>query len=850
MLRRVQSESQRFVFRKNSVSSTRSRGTLRYYCTTNPFLSSAPATVAANVQRSENSYTYVANVDINGNSGTSSSHGASAVKGAPLAVDYSLISKDLVSTMKRIITEKTIERVQNPGLVGRSMNYPELLQRQLFVEEERLSEAVSSYQETFRNLINMGRGTSMKSIQRTLLQWYEPLLNLITNEIADIEKCVSGEDRQSYGAYLLMLPPEKLAVITLDTALNGALRTGNVGEKLSRLAIAIADIIEAEVHIMRMKADSQSLPWWKRVQLENEGGKGKKVSSTRTINRNIRKIANEMEWSTSMKVKIGVKLLDLLLQAANHKEPGAESSEPKNSFIYSNNFHKMHRRQGRIKLDPKLYTRIVNRNFARMHPRFYPMLVPANRWNNRKFYGAFYRLQAPLMKSIIASQTLAVKRAEMGKVLEVLDYLGQVGWKVNTNILDVVNAAVEQKLQIGEIPSFENLPAPTKESCYRPLAEHSKSSQQKIAWQRKRAAAAATSASQIAALDALDDDDDEEEDDDDEDAIEAAEGNAEDDNPLFDSIMYQDMVRKVNKRNAELHSLRCDMKIKLDIAELFREDVIFFPHNLDFRGRAYPVPQNLNHMGPDMCRALLMFDSAKPLGESGLMWLKIHLANLCGYNKVSMAERVAWVDELLEKVRDSAERPLEGQRWWAEQENPFQALACCMEIIAAIDSPNPAEYMCSLPVHQDGSCNGLQHYAALGRDSEGGKAVNLLDADRPQDVYSKVLEGVVAKLEEDCKISEDSSNEKLVKRGKLARLVNDVVDRQVIKQVQTYPFPLIHIHFHLYIVNIRRYIILLLFFCSITDCDDISLRCDENGRAGSSPSTAAREAAHQSNRDH
>jgi hypothetical protein len=24
--------------------------------------------------------------------------------------------------------------------------------------------------------------------------------------------------------------------------------------------------------------------------------------------------------------------------------------------------------------------------------------------------------------------------------------------------------------------------------------------------------------------------------------------------------------------------------------------------------------------------------------------------------------------------------------------------------------------MCGLPVHMDGSCNGLQHYAALGRD--------------------------------------------------------------------------------------------------------------------------------------
>ena len=52
---------------------------------------------------------------------------------------------------------------------------------------------------------------------------------------------------------------------------------------------------------------------------------------------------------------------------------------------------------------------------------------------------------------------------------------------------------------------------------------------------------------------------------------------------------------------------------------------------------------------------------------------------------------------------------------------------------------DPHGYVCSLPVHQDGSCNGLQHYAALGRDAAGGAAVNLIPSDRPQDVYTDVL---------------------------------------------------------------------------------------------------------------
>ena len=40
---------------------------------------------------------------------------------------------------------------------------------------------------------------------------------------------------------------------------------------------------------------------------------------------------------------------------------------------------------------------------------------------------------------------------------------------------------------------------------------------------------------------------------------------------------------------------------------------------------------------------------------------------------------------------------------------------------------------------QDGSCNGLQHYAALGRDDAGAKSVNLFPLDSPADVYSEVV---------------------------------------------------------------------------------------------------------------
>jgi DNA-directed RNA polymerase len=54
--------------------------------------------------------------------------------------------------------------------------------------------------------------------------------------------------------------------------------------------------------------------------------------------------------------------------------------------------------------------------------------------------------------------------------------------------------------------------------------------------------------------------------------------------------------------------------------------------------------------------------------------------------------------------------------------------------------------MSRVHVHVDGSCNGLQHYSALGRDYKGGYEVNLIDRDRPGDVYTKVLDIVLEKI--------------------------------------------------------------------------------------------------------
>ena len=124
------------------------------------------------------------------------------------------------------------------------------------------------------------------------------------------------------------------------------------------------------------------------------------------------------------------------------------------------------------------------------------------------------------------------------------------------------------------------------------------------------------------------------------------------------------------------------------------------------------------------------FANGKELGTVGLQWLKVHLSNLFGYDKASLKDREQFAVDHIDDIYDSATNPLNGKRWWTKAEDPWQCLACCMELKSALDSPDPTRFVSHLPVHQDGTCNGLPHYAALGGDIRGAQQVSWKRAGR------------------------------------------------------------------------------------------------------------------------
>lgn len=141
------------------------------------------------------------------------------------------------------------------------------------------------------------------------------------------------------------------------------------------------------------------------------------------------------------------------------------------------------------------------------------------------------------------------------------------------------------------------------------------------------------------------------------------------------------------KEQNELYSLWCDAHYRLSLANHFRDRPFWLPLNIDFRGRAYALPPHLTHLGADLGRSLMMFHQKKKLGVDGLSWLKLHCINMTGLKKRDSArERLLFAEEVIDEIFDSADKPLDGRRWWTQSDEPWQTLAVCKEIANAIRS--------------------------------------------------------------------------------------------------------------------------------------------------------------------
>ncbi|KAL8691922.1 MAG: hypothetical protein Q9224_004069 [Gallowayella concinna] len=618
------------------------------------------------------------------------------------------------------------------------------IDRQLRMEQDTYESAIERWRSDYEDLKRLGINAKLKqsSFGALMWKWHEATEPVIRDEIklaneaeAKAAKQPTDESRCHYGPFLQYLEAKKLSAITILSCMTalGTAATGDRGILVSQMVMKIGEAVQDESMAAFLKSiqfRQSSLRQLVRgpdvrevthqLKSRRESHRRKDVSAILASSSELWSHAlNDFQWSRPVKARIGAVLLSKLIDQAKvsvsrkHLEDGSIREEMQPAFLHQNLYHGG-RRVGMVSLNSSMYDPLSREPVAAsLSQKHLPMVVEPKPWAGFR-EGGFLTSTEPIVRipqgdvQNLQYCTIAAENGDMAQVSAGLDILARTPWQINRQVFEVMLEAWNTGEAIGGIaPDDPNIELPPE-----PLTQD-------------RTA----------------------------------------------RCIYFQEVRRISNEKAAYKSQRCFQNFQLEIARAYVNETFYFPHNVDFRGRAYPMSPFFNYMGADLCRGLLSFGIGKPLGPRGLRWLKIQVANVFGYDKASFEERIAFAEEHHVDILDSANNSLTGGRWWLKAEDPWQCLAACKELRNALESPNAHAYVSKLAVHQDGTCNGLQHYAALGGDSIGAKQVNLEPGDRPSDVYSGVAELVKDDIAEDAR-----------QGVSIAQLLEGKITRKVVKQ--------------------------------------------------------------------
>ena len=585
-------------------------------------------------------------------------------------------------------------------------------ERQIRLERDVADAALDRWRaeyESFEQNRNQGK-LQQAPLGSQIYQWIENMASKLAAELENAEDpstqptTKEEHDLVTVAPFLRVMAPDRVSSVAvlqffatiMDPALsrkglNAKPAVVRACEKIGMAFFTEAQIDKIQTHYYQTLS---SLPSAERQKRLSRLMKGKKWSQ-KDVEAEYAKIASRSPapdvepWvqNHTLAIRIGAVLLGILLKVAKittylpDPTTGKRTVKTQPAATYFGEW-RQGKKIGSLRVPEELYQMVKKEPVASLIAKHLPMIVRPKPWTNLK-EGGYLTTSVPVIRfsdfqtSQKAYVQLAHQRGDMDRVYAGLDVISKTGWRVNNELLRVMIDVWNSGERVGKLVAE----VPTVDMPPRPDSDDPKT-----------------------------------------------------------IARWRLIVKTIQNAISSNHSQRCYQNFQLEVARAFSNTVFYCPQNVDYRGRAYPIAPYFNHTGADHVRALFNFAEGKELGPEGLFWLKVQLANVYGYDKASLSDRAAFVDANVDNIQDSAINPLRGRRWWLEAGDPWQTLAACMDLTRALELPDPAKHVSHLPIQQDGSCNGLQHYAALGGDEVGARQVNLSPGDKPADVYTGVAE--------------------------------------------------------------------------------------------------------------
>ena len=489
------------------------------------------------------------------------------------------------------------------------------------------------------------------------------------------------EEGESYTDYNI------LAYLGLSTILKnlgkGKKKSGHPYTAIGTMALKIGRTLEEDAKYHKFERELPAYYFTVMKSMEEQ-----QVSSYRHINKVLSKKYNDMgltwtDWGEVTQTKIGAKIIEVIL------------------VLYPNLFFKAMIKKGSNKKVAVIDTTVefddwlADNEYAIGMANVYkvPTLVEplAWTWEEDNYVGGYHHPQlrnnTPFIKTSRTKQHEAwLKDKPAEQHAKAINKLQKTGWKINSDLVAIVQEASNKGLFPKELPQREpfHVPAPDLPTGLKYDDMTDKQKEVLLEWKL-----------------------------------------------LKKRIMTKDKIRQ-----GKAISLASSMQL----AHRLKSETFYFVYTCDFRGRIYCTSTSLSPQGTDSVKGLLKFAKGKVMGEAGLFWLAVNIANKFGYDKVTYEDRVQWVEDNEEAIKAVATDPLgEGYKFASEADKPFQFIAACIEWARSDygNNPNTVGY---LPIGLDGACNGLQHFSALLKDVVGATATNVAVTEQPEDIYQRVAD--------------------------------------------------------------------------------------------------------------
>lgn len=356
------------------------------------------------------------------------------------------------------------------------------------------------------------------------------------------------------------------------------------------------------------------------------------------------------------------------------------------------------RKQLQVKASQPLvkYMSDHNEKHSLLHPLRQPMIEAPKPWKSLYKSGGYHTISSNFVRGANTIQMRALKESNLEDVFTAVNKLQGVEWRIDSQMLDIIKTLTVECPDMCKSTSFME-----QKSMVEPYPKTGTEKEQ-AQWR-------------------------------------------------FESFLI------VTQNQSNLSRKTRFLKT-LSIADAFKDyPTIYFPHNIDSRGRTYPIPTLLNPQGDDVSKALLLLQPEKVTGDGG-RWLKINIANLFGMDKLSMYARIDWFDRHLDELMDD---PMDGCRFWTKGDKPLPLLQACLDYKNYLVTG-----MSSVVCRVDATCSAIQIIAAMTRNPELATLTNLSnDASIRRDFYQAVADNL------DTEVISEADHPKVARRwiGKISR---------------------------------------------------------------------------------